>query len=152
MKTAIILGLGLLTIGAAGLAFIRLAPNDPLRVHLDPMRDGASGPNSLALRPPDAPVYPHPPDKVFAVLDGIIRATDGVRAVAEGPEPNHASYVARTPILGFPDWVSIRVVGVEGGAAVAVYARARFGVSDLGVNKARIDGWLSELESALADP
>ncbi|OIO08261.1 MAG: hypothetical protein AUJ52_08555, partial [Elusimicrobia bacterium CG1_02_63_36] len=47
----------------------------------------------------------------------------------------------------FPDLVTVRFIELEDGkSAIAVYSRALYGHSDLGMNKKRIDAWLSRLE------
>jgi uncharacterized protein (DUF1499 family) len=49
--------------------------------------------------------------------------------------------------MGFPDYVSVRFLDLgDGETGVAVYSRARYGQSDLGVNRARVENWLAALE------
>jgi len=46
-------------------------------------------------------------------------------------------------MFGWPDYISVRAVAVEGGAALAVWSRSRYGYSDMGVNRARVGRWLA---------
>lgn len=136
-------------IAAALALYVRFAPNDVAEVHRDPVSEGASGQNMAVLAPPDAPVYDVTPERLFALLEGVVIDTPRVEKVAEGPDPLHASYISRTPLMGYPDYVSLRVISVEGGASFAIWSRSRFGRSDFGLNAARIERWREELENAL---
>lgn len=56
------------------------------------------------------------------------------------------TYVQRSALLGFPDTITVQFLATgPGHSSLAVYSRSRYGYSDLGVNKARIDSWLREL-------
>ena len=56
------------------------------------------------------------------------------------------TYVQRSTLLGFPDTITVQFMAAgPGHSSLAVYSRSRYGYSDLGVNKARIDAWLLEL-------
>ena len=56
------------------------------------------------------------------------------------------TYITRTQVLGFPDYTT----AAQDGDLLKVYARLRFGRSDLGANKERINGWLAEMEAGAA--
>jgi uncharacterized protein (DUF1499 family) len=47
--------------------------------------------------------------------------------------------------MGFPDYITAEAVPVAGGTQLDVYARQRFGSSDLGVNAARLKLWLGQM-------
>lgn len=151
MWMLIVLGLVVLALVAFAV-WVRLAPNDTAVVHRDPMAEGAVGANMAYTGPPDAPDYEVPPERLFEVLDGIVMGTPRVEKVAEGPDAFHASYIARTALWGFPDYVSLRVIGTEQGATYAIWSRSRFGSSDMGANGVRIAGWREELAAALGGP
>ncbi len=51
------------------------------------------------------------------------------------------TYITRTAVIGFPDYTTVRLRD----GRVEIYGRARYGLSDLGVNAARIDSWLEAL-------
>ncbi len=74
-------------------------------------------------------------------LDAIIRATRGTRVLAGSRDEGMITYVSRSVWFGFPDYTT---VGQTAGK-LAIYGRARFGLSDMGVNAGRIDGWLGAL-------
>ena len=57
-------------------------------------------------------------------------------------------YVQRSRLMGFPDTIVVRFFErPDGRSAIALYSRSQLGKSDLGVNRARIERWLAELET-----
>ena len=131
-----------------GDAWVRLAPSDPARWHVDPMTAPPSGPNSVTVKPGarrPAPVYALTPAELMARLDAAIRATPRTHLLAGSVGTGFATYVVRSLIWGFPDYVSVKVLPAPGGATFALWSRARYGRGDLGVNRARLKRWLAEL-------
>lgn len=54
--------------------------------------------------------------------------------------------VQRSAVFRFPDLISVRAIEVPGqGSRVAIYSRARYGIRDFGVNRARVESWLAAL-------
>lgn len=132
----------------AGALWVRLAPSDPARWHVVPGPDTSTGRPNEALRLPGsgAPVYAVPPGELAARLDAVALAEPRTRRLAGGPEAGFTTYVQRSRWLGFPDYVSVQVSPTDQGATLAIWSRARFGRSDLGVNAARLDRWLQALK------
>lgn len=147
------LSLGLITlallIGFA--AYVRLAPSDPAVWHVDP----------LTVRPPDKPnydlvgpedggrndqVFDMPPQELMDRLNAIALATPRVRVLAGSAADGFVTYIARSKVWGFPDYISVKAVPAEGGARLAAFSRARFGQSDMGVNAARMEDWVQQLD------
>ena len=58
-----------------------------------------------------------------------------------------ATYVARTPLMRFPDAVSIKLTPAGSGTRVAIFSRSRFGQSDFGTNRARVARIIAALEA-----
>jgi hypothetical protein len=147
VKLALWFGLAAALALAGAAVWVRVAPSDPGLWHVDPdlvtergsynsflLRDGGDAP---ALRLAAAP------DDVASRLEAIILATP--RTVRLAGDADFATYVTRSALWGFPDYTSVRVKPDGAGSVVTVFARARFGQSDMGVNRARIEGWLSRL-------
>ena len=120
-----------------GLAWIRLAPSDPATWNVDPMvtadQDLASG---VRRRIDGGP-------EVMATLDRIILGTPRTEVVAGSIEDGRKTYVTRSLWMGFPDYTTVQ----QDGDTIELYARQRFGQSDLGVNKARVEDWLGQLDA-----
>ncbi len=150
----------LLLIGAVLLGFatyVRLAPSDPARWHVDPTvavaPDLALSPLGEAARivttlnSAAARVEALGPQRAsLARLDEIAMATPRTVRLAGSPEEGRITWVTRSAFWGFPDYITAQAMTHDVATSeVTVLARARFGSSDLGVNAARLKDWLSRL-------
>lgn len=144
MGRAILFGTAALAALALALAaWVRLAPSDPARWHTDPSA-GAAGPNSEVAEA----VLPLAPDAALAALDAVALAWPRTRRLAGSPEEGRITWVSRSRLMGFPDYTTAAAAAVPGGARVVLFARARFGRRDFGVNAARVEAWLGGLSAA----
>ncbi|PIP97502.1 MAG: hypothetical protein COW75_05675 [Rhodobacterales bacterium CG18_big_fil_WC_8_21_14_2_50_71_9] len=141
----------LLAAAVAGAAYVRLAPDDPAAWHVDPLSDARTGrPNEARILPQGgaadavvSPVFAMTPEALMRRFDAAAMADARVTRLAGGTEALFATYVQRSAMFGWPDYISVRAVAVEGGAALAVWSRSRYGYSDMGVNRARVGRWLA---------
>jgi uncharacterized protein (DUF1499 family) len=68
---------------------------------------------------------------------------------ANWPERLQAQWVERSQIVNYPDIIVAEVVAApNGGTGLFLYSHSLFGWSDMGVNRARVDRWLSALMRA----
>ena len=78
----------------------------------------------------------------------------GERHVAEmaaEPQAQRIVYIAHTPLLRFPDIVTVEFVALAAErSCLAVYSRARYGRADFGINRRRVEAWLRRLAAAIA--
>ncbi len=113
-------------------AYVRLAPSDALRWHVSKKgaenRDFAGG----ALRVVEGDL---------AALDAIARAAPRTRVLAGSVGEGMVTYVTRSALWGFPDYTTVW----QEGDSLHLYGRLRFGRSDLGVNRDRLERWLAQL-------
>lgn len=120
----------------AGLGWIRFAPSDPAVWHVDPQvtadQDLAGG---VRRRIPAE-------DGTFAQLDRIILATPRTEVLAGSVDEGKVTYISRSKWMGFPDYTTM----MKNKDILELFARSRFGQSDLGVNKARVENWLDQLD------
>ncbi len=154
---AALLGALLFAVLAMGV-FMRIVGSDPAAWHVDPASAQRTGyPNDYLVAPegaaaaaPDdvARVYALSPQELLARFDAVALSQPRTRRLAGSPEDGRATYVQRSRVFGFPDYISVRAVDVPGGAALAVWSRARFGFGDFGVNRARVRDWLAKLDAA----
>mgnify|MGYP000138538571 CR=1 FL=1 len=131
---------GLLIVVIGGLAWIRLAPSDPQVWHVDPHvtadQDLAGGVRRRIQG-----------DRaMLSNLDDIIRNTPRTQRLAGSVEDGHVTYVSRSRWMGFPDYTTVMLNGDQ----LEIWGRLRFGKSDMGVNKARVDGWIEQLRNMAA--
>ena len=139
---------------AAAYAVINLSGHDQARWHLDPAAVTLRGtPNEYLAAVPGATVaqphllaaiHPQSPRALLACFDAIARARPRVAVVAGDVDSLMITYVQRSRILGFPDYLTVKAVGARGGAGLIVYSRSRYGHGDFGVNHARVVAWLNE--------
>jgi len=119
----------------AGLLFIRLAPtvpetwHQPITVAED--KDFAGGAVRVIEAAPET----------FETLHRLALRTSRTRLIAGDVASGRITYETRTRWIGFPDYTTVEQVGDE----IRLYARLRFGIRDLGVNRKRLEGWLREL-------
>lgn len=151
------IGKGLLWLAAAlGLAvagfaiWVRAAPDDPARWSVDPaaiVSEGAA--NAYVVKPAGeggdaaSPIFDETPAALLARFKAMALAQPRVTLLSDDGES--LTLVQRSEIMAFPDYISVRAVPVEGGAALDIYSRSRYGADDLGVNEARISSWLGKL-------
>lgn len=155
------LAAAILAVLAAGLGLtavaMRLVPDDPAAWHRDPLETERTGePNDYLVAPegaaraaPDrvASTSPLPPAELMARFDAVALAAPRTQRIAGSPDDLWASYVQRSALFGFPDYISVRAVALPRGSALAIWSRSRFGRSDMGVNEARVEGWLGRLDT-----
>jgi hypothetical protein len=126
-------------------AYVRLAPSDAARWHIDPG-------NTAAWRQERAwrevvvltggAILRLPADEgLLARLDAIAVATPRITRLAGSVGAGRITWIARSGFWGFPDYITAQAR--EDG--VYLYSRQRFGKSDFGVNAARLKDWLSKL-------
>lgn len=130
--------LAIILVVIAADAWVRLAPIDPARFSVEglakPTGDHPETGGFQAVREVAEP------QAQMTALDKIIRATARTRRVEGSPEAGQAAYVTRSAFWGFPDVTTLWVDG----KTVQIRGHLVFGRSDLGVNRARILGWLDE--------
>lgn len=149
MRTTLLV---LLILIGGGMAYVRLAPSDPARWHVMPEREAGGGPGGTdpvetvaggahaVLWVADAA-----PADILARLDAIALATPRTRRLAGAPDAGMITWITRSALFGFPDYTTA-TARAEGTASVlALHARQRFGLNDLGVNAARLRDWLARL-------
>ena len=133
---------------AVAAVYVRLAPFDANRFH-KPVFPAEAGDyeamNSFtAIRAITTPV-----EDIVKTLDTVILETPRTQRMVGLPGMDVITYETRSRVFGFPDYTTVSIIepGAVGndGPLLAIRGRARFGASDVGVNKARVLGWLERL-------
>lgn len=121
----------------AAVGYVRYGPSDPAKWHVDPLvtanQDLIDGvrrrlPGDTAL---------------LQRLHLIILETPRTEVLAGSPAEGRTTYITRSRWMAFPDYTTVQLDGDQ----IEIWARLRFGRSDLGVNKARVEGWLNRLNA-----
>ncbi|MGB5558281.1 MAG: DUF1499 domain-containing protein [Paracoccaceae bacterium] len=133
--------LALLVLVGFGL-YVRLAPSDPARWHVDP-ETAAAPPGGSFRTQVQMQVAPEAALTAFAA-----RALDTPRTkvLAGSAAEGRITFVTRSRLWGFPDYTTVAAEAVPGGSQLTVLARLRFGAGDLGVNRARVEAWVQALQ------
>lgn len=145
----------ILLLFCAAVAYVRLSPLDPDRWHraLDVAPDAPNGtvfdvsPGHAAFRAD----YDVPALQLLQEFEAVALATPRTARFAGSPGDGMITYVTRSRVIGFPDLTTVTATPNNGKTTLVAHGRLRFGVSDLGVNAARIGGWIDALHRRL-DP
>lgn len=125
----------LIAIVAILIGYVRLAPSDPAIWHVMPEfssdQDLAGGVQRVVDTGPDG----------LARLAPIVMQTPRTTVLAGSVDAGMMTFVTRSKLWGFPDYTTVQ----QDGDLMKIYGRLRFGRSDLGVNKARVDAWLDRM-------
>ena len=82
-------------------------------------------------------------DEVMDEVRKWVDSLSGTTTIGDWPEQTHA--VFRTLILRFPDDFVVRGFCDSGDSVLHVYSKSRLGISDLGVNKARVESFAEHM-------
>jgi uncharacterized protein (DUF1499 family) len=135
------LALAALALAAIGLAlWVRLAPLQGEGWHVDPAT--APDPTTPNFARLDL-TLPMPPEAAAERLRAVAAESGAVLVAGEGL---HLTFVTRSRLMGYPDYTSVTLTEAEGGTRLQALARSRFGNSDMGVNRARMNAWRAALE------
>lgn len=137
MKYVIVLLLILMAVAL----YVRLAPSDPARWHVDPRT--ADAPDTGGYRTELS--LPLPPEDALEAFEKIALATARTHLLAGSPQDGRITLVTRSRLWGFPDYTTVAAMPASGGSQLVVLARLRFGGGDMGVNRDRVTRWLEEL-------
>jgi len=127
----------LLVFAALGFAlWVRFAPSDPARWHVSPPEEPRRFVGGI--------VEVIPGDEAdFARLATLVETTQRTELLAGSPGERRMTFVTRSAFWGFPDYTTIAYAN----GRITIFARLRFGRSDLGVNAARVGGWIELLQA-----
>lgn len=126
----------LISLVVAFAAYVRLAPSDPSRWHIAIPNEGdldlAGGAVRIVSNSPD--VF----ERLIKLMSKLPRTTVLAGTIDEG----HFTYITRSKLMGYPDYTTIE----QSDETIKIFARPRFGKSDLGVNAARLEQLKGALE------
>lgn len=115
-----------------------------------------SEPNQYLVCPPGlcsaavdrgSPIFDIDADALLARWQTMISQQRRTRELTGNPDMRQYSFVQRSLIFGFPDVITMRIFArPENRSTLAIYSRSRYGFSDFGVNKRRIESWLAGLD------
>lgn len=151
LRIALIALLSALLIAILGFtAWVRIAPDNPGVWNVDPATITETGSDNAWLVKPagevaDAvsPVFAEAQQALLTRFRDMALAEPRVTVLTDIDEG--LTLIQRSEVMAYPDYISVRAVPVEGGAALMIWSRSRYGESDFGVNRERISAWLAKL-------
>ncbi|MEM1299760.1 MAG: DUF1499 domain-containing protein [Pseudomonadota bacterium] len=143
-------------VAMAGVAVgFRFVGHDPSIWHADPLttdrtgrpNDFLAGPAGAMASEPDAALAGRdlPPRELLFLFNSIASNAPRTRVIGGKLDDLHVTYVQQSALFGFPDYISVKVVEEGDGSALAIWSRSRFGYSDMGVNRDRVERWLAAM-------
>ena len=142
MLKKILIGAGLVAL--AGVAYVRLSPTDIATFHVAPVATQAGDtPGAHSFKA--ARQITTPAADILRAINQIAEQTDRTQLVAGGPGEGVMTYQTRSAVMGYPDYTTVTVTDGAEGPLLVINARSRFGESDMGVNRARVEDWLARL-------
>lgn len=132
--------------------WVRFAPDDPARWHVPVATDAAPAPGPCAGQVVKVPRGARAtcltlanPLEALAELDAMARATPRTTRLAGAPEEGRVTWISRSLLWGFPDYITAETVATPQGTRLDILSRQRYGEGDMGVNAARLKAWLASL-------
>jgi uncharacterized protein (DUF1499 family) len=100
------------------------------------------------------PVFLAEPAEVLAAARALVEAMPGAAFAEMDEDRGHFRAVVRTPLMRFPDTLSLQVgQDAPGRTLLWLYSRSQIGKGDMGANRNRLDRLIENLAQALpAEP
>jgi uncharacterized protein (DUF1499 family) len=130
------IGLAVLILIVGLLAFIRLAPTDVARWHVPVTAREDKDLTGGAIRVIEGS------EARMQALQEIALNTDRTSLIAGSAQEGMMTFQTRSFWMGYPDQTTVHLDGDQ----IRMFARLRFGQSDMGVNKARLEAWIGALD------
>jgi uncharacterized protein (DUF1499 family) len=144
-----VLGFFLPACGAAGAGGLPVPPVMDMAAIVRPASPNIALAAPAGFQPaPDlvTPAYPLPPGQLYAAVTRMAAAQPLTFPAAAYPDRLQAHFVARSAMFNFPDLIAVQV---QPDSTVVLYSRSVYGYSDLGVNRRRLESWVTALNETL---
>jgi len=94
-----------------------------------------------------SPEVPIDAARLAELWQELLRGESRVTMLSSDPEGRRFVLIQRSALFGFPDVITVEFVPLGSDrSSLAIYSRARYGKLDFGVNRKRIERWLSGLQ------
>jgi uncharacterized protein (DUF1499 family) len=92
----------------------------------------------------EPPIFPFPASRLRALISDVALSEPDTSLLHSDAEQDR--YLVRTKLMRYPDTVVAQVIALdEEHATLALYSRSQIGRSDFGVNRKRLQRWLSRV-------
>ncbi len=98
-----------------------------------------------------APIFHESLQIVQKKWNEIISKQPRIQLLYSNRQQNTMTYIQRSKLFRFPDYIYVRLIALSNDqTTIALYSRSKYGHSDFGVNKKRLQQWLQLLKIAVA--
>jgi uncharacterized protein (DUF1499 family) len=99
-----------------------------------------------------SPIFAVDADRLGELWAKTLRTENGVRTALDKPDRHRLVLVQHSALLRFPDVITAEFVVLSPDrSSLALYSRARYGRLDFGVNRRRVETWMSRLQQLAAE-
>ncbi len=93
--------------------------------------------------------YDVPPQALYAAVTKLAEGSPRTFKLVRYDELREAAYVSRSRVFNFPDTIEVKVSGKDNASTLVIYSASKYGSSDFGVNRKRVEAWLAQLDADL---
>jgi uncharacterized protein (DUF1499 family) len=94
-----------------------------------------------------------PAGRLYALVVAVAKERPRTFVAIEYGKDLQAHFVARSPVLNFPDLITAQIaVAGDDDSVLVLYSRSVYGYSDFGVNRKRLGAWLAAITSKINHP
>lgn len=98
-----------------------------------------------------SPVFPVSRDGLGLLVKRVALAEPRTVLLESDEDGCHFEFRQRSKIFRFPDFVTVECHhAADDQSTIAVWSRSRYGISDRGVNRKRVERWIAAIEARLA--
>jgi len=138
----------LITIFVISLIAIRFWPIDTDAIQMDAFEATELETPNFFINDDDSGRFEVASNELAAVVNSVISRTSRTQNVGSSADNLSQTYITRSALFSFPDFASVSIrENSDGSSQLKIFSRARFGYSDLGVNKRRVLHWLAEVRT-----
>lgn len=118
----------------------------------------AAAPNKALACPPEtcaagadieSPVFNLSVQELGDTVRRVILAQARTELANEDAALNQMVFVQRSAVFGFPDTIRIQTVDLSPQASLIIFSQSNYGYWDMGVNRRRVESWLTEIIDAI---
>ncbi len=148
MKTILLI---LVILIAAVMLYVRFVPTSAARWHTDPAAAPSPGARGVLVKPgaPNNPLRSEDPKTVLEAAEAAIRTEPRTKRIAGSPAEGMMTFTARSLVMGFPDYITVKATTEDDGTGLWMHSRLRFGQNDIGVNAKRSERILQRIDEVL---
>ena len=141
----------IIAVAVVAILSLRFWPLSNADFHVDPFTIAPPNSPNFYLSKNEEGIFSVPAHSLVQALEKMVATLPRVTRISAGSDGLfHVTYVSRSLVFGFPDLISIKILeSSPTSSKIKLFSRSRFGHSDLGVNRARVQVWLATLRENL---